>query len=99
MHYNISKLKEQGEELDIAENKIETSVVVVEEATVTIEKLPDKKTKLIKGLKIAGAATIGGVVLGGLGFLTYGIGPAVIATGVGVGSGAGISYIVNLFER
>lgn len=99
MEIIASLLEEQGEELDIAENNTEKSVVAVQEATVTIAKLPTKKEKLIKGLKIAGIATVSGIVLGGIGFLTYGIGPAIIATSVGLGGGAGVGYIANLFKK
>ena len=79
--------------------KIIFSVIQVVEAVETIEKIPDKREQLIKGLKIAGAATIGGIFLGGIGFFTYGIGPAVIATGVGIGGGAGVGIISNLFRK
>ena len=99
MEIIASLLQEQGEELDIAENNTENSVIAVEEAAITISKLPTKKEKLIRGLKIAGTATVSGIVLGGIGFLTYGIGTAIIATSVGVGGGAGIGYIINLFKK
>ena len=91
-------LNEQGEELNIAEINVENTVITTNEAVIILENIPDKQTTLVKNLKIVGAATVGGVLLGGIGSI-FGIIPALIGVGVGTSGGGIVGYISNLFKK
>ena len=89
---------DQGEALDIAENNVENTVTTVQETTVILENITDKKDVLIKNLKIAGGIIIGGTLCGGIGSI-FGIGTAIIGAGVGGSGGAVVAFISNLFRK
>ena len=91
-------LNEQGEELNIAEINVENTVITTNEAVIILENIPDKQTTLVKNLKIVGAATVGGVLLGGIGSI-FGIIPALIGAGIGTSGGGIVGYISNLFKK